>query len=235
MFRTLKCIIVEDEEVDRLVLEHHLKRFENITVVESFDAAEKALPKVTGDIDLIFLDIDLPGISGIEFRKMIQEVPACIFISSHPEYAIDTFELDTLDFITKPLKLERFNYSMQKLFDFFEMREKSDRFDAMIGENHIKMKDGGNTLQIKISDILYLEALKDYTRIITSEKKYCILDSLGNLLLKKDFGNFVRIHRSFAVPKHQIKSKNAQEVELLQKIKLPIGRAYKGNLDFFSL
>lgn len=235
MFRNLKCIIVEDEEVDRLVLQHHLKRFENIIIVESFDSAEKALPKITSDIDLIFLDIDLPGISGIEFRKMIQEVPACIFISSHPEYAIDTFELDTLDFITKPLKLERFNYSMQKLFDFFEMREKSDRFDAMVGENHIKMKDGGNILQIKISDILYLEALKDYARIITSEKKHCILDSIGNLLLKKDFGNFVRIHRSFAIPKHQIKSKNAQEVELSQKIKLPIGRAYKGNLDFFSL
>lgn len=231
----IRCIIIEDEELDRLVLQQHLKKYPNIEIVGSFDSAEKALPYLHLPIDLIILDIDLPGMSGIEFRKLSHKIPACIFLSSHPEYAIDTFELDTLDFITKPLRCDRFQYSMHKLFDFFEIKEKSDSFDALIGDNHIKIKDGCQIFQIKISDILYLEALKDYTRIITSEKKHCILDSLGNLLHKDHFDNFIRIHRSFAVPKHHIRSKNTHEVELVQKIKLPIGRAYKCNLDFFGL
>src|SRR5690606_9216476 len=109
-----------------------------------------------------------------------------------------------------------------------------DYFDALIGENCIKIKEGGNVYQIKVSDILYLEALKDYTRIVTTERKHCILDSLGNILHKSYFDSFVRIHRSYAVPKHLIRSKNTHEVELVEQIKLPIGRAYKDNLSFFE-
>lgn len=234
MKNPIKCIIVEDEELDRLVLQQHLKKYPNIEIVGLFDSAEKALPFINSPIELIILDIDLPGMNGIELRKHIQKIPACIFISSHPEYAIDSFELDTLDFITKPLRAERFQYAMQKLFDFFEMKEKSESFDILVGKNHINIKDGTDIFKIKINDILYLEALKDYTRIITSEKKHCILDSIGNLLQKTDFNTFIRIHRSFAVPKHHIRSKNAHEIELVHNIKLPIGRAYKNNLDFFS-
>lgn len=235
MKSTIRCMIVEDDELDRLVLHQHLKKFENITIIGSYDSAEKAMKDLSLPVDVLFLDIDLPGMNGIEFRKMTQKIPACIFVSSHTEYAIDTFELDTLDFMTKPLKSDRFQHSIQKLFEFFEMKEKSESFDALTGENQIKVKDGNSIFQIKISDILYLEALKDYTRIITSEKKHCILDSIGNLLHKNHFDSFVRIHRSFAVPKHYIRSKNTHEVELVHKIKLPIGRAYKSNLDFFSL
>jgi DNA-binding LytR/AlgR family response regulator len=79
-----------------------------------------------------------------------------------------------------------------------------------------------------------LEALKDYTRVVTSEKRYCILDSIGSMLTKNHFDTFVRIHRSYAVPRHLIRSKSTHEVELVHKVKLPIGRAYKSNLDFFG-
>lgn len=234
MTRSIQCMIIEDDELDRLVLHHHIKQFENITIVGSFDSAEKAIPHLNTPVDLIILDIDLPGMSGIEFRKMTQKIPACIFVSSHPEYAINTFDVDTFDFLTKPLKAERFASSINKLFDFFEMKEKSENFDALIGENNIRIKEGNSISQIKISDILYLEALKDYTRIVTSEKKHCILDSIGNILHKNYFDSFIRIHRSYAVPKHLIRSKNTHEVELVHQIKLPIGRTYKSNLDFFG-
>lgn len=234
MITHIKCMIIDDNELDRLVLHHHLKQYENIEIVASFDSAEKAIPYLDLPIELLFIETELKGMNGMEFRKLAHKIPACIFISSHPEFAIDSFELDTLDFILKPLKTERFQLSMQKLFDFFEMKEKSECFDALLGENSIKIKEGGNICQIKITDILYLEALKDYTRIVTSEKKHCILDSLGNLLHKNYFDSFVRIHRSYAVPKHLIRSKNNHEVELIEHIKLPIGRAYRGNLSFFE-
>ncbi|KMQ69849.1 LytTR family transcriptional regulator [Chryseobacterium sp. FH2] len=234
MISSIRCMIIDDDELDRLVLHHHIKQYENIEIVASFDSIEKAIPYLSIPIDLLFIETKIKGMSGLEFRKLAHKIPACIFISSYPEFAIDTFELDTLDFITKPLKTDRFNYSMQKLFDYFEMKEKCECFDTLLGENSIKIKEGGNIYQVKITDILYLEALKDYTRIITSDKKHCILDSLGNLLHKNYFDSFVRIHRSYAVPRHLIRSKNTHEVELVHQIKLPIGRMYKENLDFFT-
>ncbi|WP_415324948.1 LytR/AlgR family response regulator transcription factor [Chryseobacterium sp. MMS23-Vi53] len=234
MISNIRCIVIDDDELDRLVLLRHLKQYESIEIVASFDSAEKAIPYIDLPIDLLITEANLKGMNGLEFRKLAHKIPACIFISSHSEFAIESFEIDTLDFIPKPLKSERFHFSMQKLFDFFEMKEKSECFDTLLGENSIKIKEGGNIYQVKITDILYLEALKDYTRIVTSEKKHCILDSIGNILHKSHFDSFVRIHKSFAVPRHLIRSKNHHEVELVHQIKLPIGRAYKDNLSFFD-
>jgi two-component system, LytTR family, response regulator LytT len=234
MITNIKCLIIDDDELDRLVLLHYLKQYENIEVIACLDSAEKAIPFLDFSIDLLITETSLEGMNGLEFRKLAHKIPACIFISSYSEFAIETYELNTLDFIMKPLKPERFHQSMQKLFDFFEMKEKCECFDALLGENSIKIKEGCNIYQVKITDILYLEALKDYTRIITPEKKHCILDSIGNILHKTHFDSFIRIHRSFAVPKHLIRSRNNHEVELVHQIKLPIGRAYKENLSFFE-
>ncbi|AZA85079.1 DNA-binding response regulator [Chryseobacterium lactis] len=228
-------MIIDDDELDRLVLQHYIKQYKNIEIVASFDSVEKAIPYLDLSIDLLLTETNLKGISGVEFRRlMAHKIPACIFVSSHPEIAARVFEMNTLDFITKPLTIERFHYSMQKLFDFFEAREKCECYDAMLGENCMKIKEGGNIFQIRKKDILYLEALKDYTRIITLEKNHYILDSLGNLLHKNFFDSFVRIHRSYAVPRHLIRGKNCHEIELINHIKLPIGRTYKNNLSFFS-
>ena len=232
--KKIKCIIVEDQEVDRLMLQHLVKQQDILELVAAVDCAEHAKVFLDESIDLLFLDIDLPGISGIEIRKIYQKIPACIFISSHPEYAIETFELDTLDFISKPLKKERFDYSINKLMDFFSMKEKSDYFDILTGSQFLKIKEGHNVVQIKISDIIYLEALKDYTRLITSQKKHCVLSSIGQILKEQHFSGFVRIHKSYAVPKHLITQKNSYEITVNSIIKLPIGRAYKENLRFFD-
>ena len=233
MISSVRCIIIEDNELDRLVLIQHLKQFSAVTVIGSFSSAEEAVPHLDTPIDLIIMDIELPGMNGIDFRKITRHIPGCIFISSNPQHAADAFEVSASDFLVKPLRSERFSNAMQRLFTFFEMKEKSENFDALTGESVIRIKEGGVISQIKISDVIYLEALKDYTLIITLEKKYCILDSIGSMLQKKDFGSFVRIHRSFAVPRHLIRMKNTNEVELVRQIRLPIGRAYKNNLDFF--
>ncbi|WP_172281933.1 LytR/AlgR family response regulator transcription factor [Chryseobacterium sp. LAM-KRS1] len=235
MIANIKCMIIDDDELDRLVLQHHINQYDNIEIVASFDSAEKAIPYLDLPVDVLFIETKLPGMSGIEFCKLAYKIPICIFMSSHCEFAAEAFELDILDFIKKPLKTDRIHHSLQKLLDFLEMKEKSECLDILLGENTIKIKEGSTILQIKITDILYLEALKDYTRIVTSEKKHCILDSLGNLLHQNHFDSFVRIHRSYAVPKYLIRSKTSHEVELTHKIKLPIGRSYKDNLAFFNM
>ncbi|QIY85009.1 two component transcriptional regulator, LytTR family [Epilithonimonas bovis DSM 19482] len=232
--KKIRCIIVEDQEIDRLMLQHLVKQQDILELVAAVDSAENAKALINDTVDLLFLDIDLPDCSGIEMRKMYQHVPACIFISSHPEYAVETFELDTLDFISKPLKKERFDYSVNKLADFFSMKEKSEYFDILTGSQFLNIKEGHETVQIKISDIIYLEALKDYTRLITAQKKHCVLSSIGQILKDRHFSTFVRIHKSYAVPKHLITRKNSYEVMISHNnISLPIGRAFKENLNFF--
>jgi DNA-binding LytR/AlgR family response regulator len=232
--KKIRCIIVEDQEIDRLMLQHLVKQQDILELVAAVDSAENAKALINDTVDLLFLDIDLPDCSGIEMRKMYQHVPACIFISSHPEYAVETFELDTLDFIAKPLKKERFDYSVNKLADFFSMKEKSEYFDILTGSQFLNIKEGHETVQIKISDIIYLEALKDYTRLITAQKKHCVLSSIGQILKDRHFSTFVRIHKSYAVPKHLITRKNSYEVMISHNnISLPIGRAFKENLNFF--
>lgn len=232
--KKIRCIIVEDQEIDRLMLQHLVKQQDILELVAAVDSAENVKALINDTVDLLFLDIDLPDCSGIEMRKMYQHVPACIFISSHPEYAVETFELDTLDFISKPLKKERFDYSVNKLADFFSMKEKSEYFDILTGSQFLNIKEGHETVQIKISDIIYLEALKDYTRLITAQKKHCVLSSIGQILKDRHFSTFVRIHKSYAVPKHLITRKNSYEVMISHNnISLPIGRAFKDNLNFF--
>ena len=203
--------MIEDVEVDRLMLQHLIKQQTILELIAAVDSAENAKLFLDDSIDLLFLDIDLPAKSGIEIRKNYPKIPACIFVSSHPEYAIETFELDTLDFISKPLKKERFDYSVHKLIDFFSMKEKSEYFDILSGSQFLKIKEGHNVVQIKISDIIYLEALKDYTRLITAQKKHCVLSSIGQILKENHFCNFVRIHKSYAVPKHLITKKTVMK------------------------
>lgn len=126
MITNIKCMVIDDNELDRLVLHHCINQYDNIEIVASFDSAEKAIPYLELPIDVLFIETHLPGISGIEFIKLAHKIPICIFISSHCEFAVEAFELDTLDFIKKPLKSERFHQSMLKLFDFLEMKEKSE-------------------------------------------------------------------------------------------------------------
>lgn len=228
----LKCIIVDDDEIDRLTVLSFAKRFEHLTIVGAYERAEEALVAIENEkIDILFLDIDMPGLSGVELRKRALEIPACIFITSHPEYAVESFELDTLDFIVKPLKFERFAQTMRRIEEFLEIKHKAQLFESSIGGDVIYIKEGHEQTKVKLHDILYLEALKDYTLIITSKKRHCVLSSIGMLLKEDHFQSFIRIHRSFAVQKQFIEKINPQEVLLNNGAMIPVGRSFKENIN----
>jgi len=229
----LNCIIVDDNEIDRLTVLSFAKRFPNLTIIGSFaDSTEALLAIENNKIDILFLDIDMPGISGVELRKKANQVPACIFITSHPEFAVESFELDTLDFIVKPLKFDRFEQTIRRITDFFDIKNKATLFESSIGGDVIYIKEGHEQTKVKLHEILYLEALKDYTLIITPQKRHCVLSSIGTLLKENHFQSFIRIHRSFAVQKQFIQKINTQEIILNNNISIPIGRSYKDNLNF---
>jgi two-component system LytT family response regulator len=229
------CIIIDDDEIDRLTVVSFAKKFPSLEILGVFEDAEEALPFIEKEkVDILFLDIDMPVLSGIEFRKKALEIPVCIFITAHPEHAVESFEIETLDFIVKPLKLDRFAQTVSRIEEFMEVKLKASLFEASIGGDTIYIKEGHEQTKVKLHEILYLEALKDYTLIITDKKRHCVLSSIGNLLKEDHFQSFIRIHRSFAVQKQFIQKINSTEILLNNNITIPVGRSYKENLNLFS-
>ncbi|SHM69475.1 LytR/AlgR family response regulator transcription factor [Flavobacterium chilense] len=228
------CIIIDDDEIDRLTVLSFAKKFPILDILGVFESAEEALPFIEKEkVDILFLDIDMPGLSGIEFRKKTLEIPVCIFITAHPEHAVESFEIETLDFIVKPLKLDRFAQTVSRIEEFMEIKLKASLFEASIGGDTIYIKEGHEQTKVKLHEILYLEALKDYTLVITDKKRHCVLSSIGNLLKEDHFRSFIRIHRSFAVQKQFIQKINSTEIILNNNITIPVGRSYKENLNLF--
>jgi two-component system, LytTR family, response regulator len=227
------CIIVDDEDIDRLMILSFAKRFPNLHICGTFQSSQDALAFLeTASVDILFLDIDMPGTNGLEFRKKTLEIPVCIYITGHDEYAVASFELETLDFIVKPIKFDRFEKAMLRVEQFMEMKHKATLFEMSFGNDTITIKEGTEQIKIKLFDILYLEALKDYTFIVTSKKKHCIWSNIGTTLKQDLFRNFIRIHRSYAVQKQFVANKTATKIFLNNGVEIPIGRSYKDNLDF---
>jgi two-component system LytT family response regulator len=225
------CIIIDDDEIDRLTVVSYAKRFPLLKIIGVFSKAEDALPLIEeGIVDILFLDIDMPNLNGFDFRKNAMNVPVCIYITSHPEHAVESFELDTLDFIVKPIKLERFTQTISRIEDYLELKEKAQLFETSIGGDVIYIKEGYQQTKIKLHEILYLEALKDYTKIVTQTKKHCVLTSLGNLLRDPNFNSFIRVHRSFAVQNKYISTKKTNEIVLHNGTLIPVGRSYRENI-----
>jgi two-component system, LytTR family, response regulator len=226
------CIIVDDNELDRLTLVSYVRRYPIIQIAGVFESAAQALVYTQKNEvpDVLFLDIDMPGMNGLELRKQLGQIPACIFVTSHPEFALEGFETAALDYIVKPLKGDRFAKAMERLDRFLEIHHKAELLDYTLGENTLFIKDGHHHIKLQLHEIIYLEALKDYTGIITPKKKYCVLTPLGNLLKEKAFQTFVRIHRSYAIQKHFIKEISAREI-MVNEVLLPIGRSYKESVE----
>ncbi|MEO7978659.1 LytTR family DNA-binding domain-containing protein [Flavobacterium sp.] len=232
MMKKYTCIIVDDDEIDRLTVLSFAKKFPVLDILGVFESAEEALLIIEKEkIDILFLDIDMPGLNGIEFRKNALEIPVCIFITAHPEHAVESFQIETLDFIVKPLKLDRFSQTMSRIEEFMEIKLKASLFEASIGGDTIYIKEGHEQTKVKLHEILYLEALKDYTLVITDKKRHCVLSSIGNLLKEDHFQSFIRIHRSYAVQKQFIQKINSTEILLNNNITIPVGRSYKDNLN----
>jgi two-component system, LytTR family, response regulator len=227
-----KCIIVDDEDVDRLMVLSFAKRYTNLEVCGTFRSANEALAFLENQtVDILFLDIDMPGTNGLELRKKVSEIPVCIYITGHSEHAAESFELETLDFIVKPLKFDRFEKAMQRVEQFMEMKQKASLFEMSFAADVVVIKEGSEQTRIKVSDILYLEALKDYTLLVTSKKKHCVWANIGTTLKQEMFQSFIRIHRSFAIQKQFIEHKTAVKIFLNNGTEIPVGRSYKDNLN----
>jgi DNA-binding LytR/AlgR family response regulator len=227
MDRVYRCFIVDDNELDQLSLRSQIRRYPFLSIAGVFDSAEKALAvKRSEHPDVLFLDIDLPECNGLDLRRQLGHIPACVFVTSYPEYAVESFDVATLDFLVKPMRTERFAQAMTRLQAFLTLQAKASLLDHTLGSEAIYIKDGTEHVKLVMHELLYLEALKDYTCIVTQFKRHYVLTALGNLLKEPLFQSFVRVHRSYAVQKHYVDKVTSKEV-WVQEHSLPIGRTYK--------
>jgi two-component system, LytTR family, response regulator len=228
----ITCFVVDDDDIDRLTTLSFLKEYPQMEIAGDYTAPEKALHDAQIKMpDVLFLDIDMPGMSGLELRQQLKQVPACVFVTAYPDYAVESFEVAALDFLVKPFSGKRFAITMERLQEFISIRHKSDLLNHTLGADTIFIKDGNHQVKLQLHEIIYLEALKDYTRIITPHHKYTVLSPLGSLIREKAFSSFIRIHRSYAVQKNYIKNISSGELTLENGITLPIGRSFKITLQ----
>jgi two-component system LytT family response regulator len=216
---SLSCLIADDDEIDRLTVTAHLRKYPFIAIDGVYERAENALEHLEQQpVDVLFLDIDMPGLSGLELRARFMEIPVCIFITAYPDYAVEAFEAAAFDFLIKPIVGERFDRSIQRVREYFDTRQKADLFEHSLGNDTIFIKEGHEKTKVRLHDILYLEALRDYTTIVTPQKKYHVLTTLGNLLNENEF------------QRHYVRKLDTRNV-YLDNVSLPLGKAYKTQIE----
>lgn len=229
----LKYIIVDDDEIDRAAVELEAVKFPFLQKIASCSNPVEALEIISSSKpDVIFLDIEMPGITGIDFlRKKIIENALPVLITSHPEFALEGFELEAFDYLLKPVSSERFATCAFRLCDFFQMRTKAYAFDTEQENNFIIIKQGYDKYKVAIGDILYLEAMKDYTKIVMNAQQYLVLSTLNRIIEKLPEDKFARIHRSYVVNKNKVEAFGKNKVKI-HSTELPIGKLYRHVLNF---
>jgi DNA-binding LytR/AlgR family response regulator len=225
------CILVDDDEIARLGLTYYINKVGVFDLVHVFSSAVDALAFLEHQsVDVLFLDIDMPELNGFDLRRQVMHIPVCVFVSAYPAYALESFDLDALDFMQKPIKSDRFVQAVTKIERYLDLHKKAEQFDLYFIGDHIVIKDKQGQIKVKLYDVLYLEAYKNYTQIVTQERQYSVLGSFSSLLENQQFSSFVRIHKSFAVNMYKVKKIASQQIVLENDQCVPIGRSYKDNL-----
>src|SRR6185369_8890612 len=219
-----KCLIIDDEPLAQNIIENYLKEFSFIELVAKCENALNALEWMKKqEIDLIFLDISMPFISGIEFIKTLQHPPQIILTTAHKEFAIESYELNVLDYLLKPISFERFLKAINKLnIDTSEI-VKPGIIDTK-NDSFIYVKSEKKNVKILLKDILFIESLKDYIKIHTIDKTIMTQVPISAIEQRLP-DNFLRIHRSFIVAKDKITAYTQHDLEI-GKFQIPIGRNY---------
>jgi DNA-binding LytR/AlgR family response regulator/signal transduction histidine kinase len=228
---TLKYLIVEDDDIDRLSVETEADKFPFLKRIASCSHALEAMELITEcHPDVLFLDIEMPGINGMQLVKMLAGssiIP--VFITSHPEFAIESFEIEAFDYLLKPLTADRFARCSRRLHDFCRLRSQAFAFSKEQETGSIIIKQGHEKCKLRIQDILFLEAMKDYTRIMTVDKQYLVLTTLSDMQERLPSEKFVRIHRSYIVHTDKVTAVKSNKVFVASN-ELPVGKLYKNSL-----
>lgn len=230
MSKLINCIIVDDEHIAREILATHLQKIDIINVYKSCKNATEAFNAISSEkIDLVFLDINMPEISGLAFAKSINKDIKVIFTTAYREYAVDGFDLQAVDYLLKPISFERLLQAINKFTNenvqistepIVETHEKTD---------FIFVRADRKMVKINFSEINYIESLSDYIQINLIDKTITTRETISNIEAKLAQHQFLRIHRSFIISINKIELFTNEFVEIRNKA-IPISRTYKNNV-----
>lgn len=219
-------IIIDDEPLAIDVLVHYLKRFPEFEIVKTFTNPVEAF-KFLNDttIDLVFTDIAMPQISGTELVKLTQNKTQFVMVTSFSEYAIESFELNVVDYLLKPVSFERFSKTIER----FKESKQMHNFSTTDSIASFYIKEGDEFVKVLVEDIDYIEGMKDYAKIVCGKNYYLALKTLKSIEEKLQPFNFIRVHKSFIVPLKKISQYNSKSI-LINTHEVPVGSSYRHKL-----
>ncbi|TYA71595.1 LytR/AlgR family response regulator transcription factor [Seonamhaeicola marinus] len=224
----IKCIIIDDEPLAISLIETHLAKIPNMEVIAKCNNAIEAFSVLKSQqVDLMFLDIQMPLLTGMEFLKSLNNSPKVILTTAYREYAIESYEFDVVDYLLKPIAFDRFFKAINKFFKTIELKENSKKTETpeSNNKNFIVINVNKKLHKVLFSEILYAESLKDYVQVHTKDKSISTKFKISDFE-KKLPNNFLRIHRSYIVNIDKITAFTAHDIEI-DTIEIPIGISYK--------
>ncbi len=220
-----RCLIVDDEPLAINVIKHYLQKFDGYELIATFNNAIDTLSFLqSNSVDVIFLDINMPILDGLTFIKSLHKKPLIIITSAHEEFAIETYELEVLDYLVKPIAFPRFVKALNRI-DKAMHNQKSQAYDQNERPYLFVKIDKKKMKKIYLDELLVIECLKDYLKIITPSKNYIIHQTLANFTEQLPPDKFIRIHRSFTVSIDKIDTIEGNSIEIGGK-RYIIGRTY---------
>lgn len=223
----IKCVIIDDEPLAIKVVENHLKEFQNFEVINTFNSPIDALPLMEkGEIDVLFLDINMPKMNGLDFAEIVNSKTNVVITTAYREYAVESFDLNVLDYLVKPIPFNRFLKTINKITQqTFSYKEGNQKDEGAKNDSFIFLKVDKKLVKIKFETILYIESLKDYIKVFTTTDNYLIHKSLTSITEELPESNFIRIHRSYTIAIDKVKSVEGNLLEV-GTTRIPIGRKY---------
>jgi two-component system, LytTR family, response regulator LytT len=227
----IKVLLVDDEYLALNLLEGYISQVPQLELVAKVKTPMEAIDILQQhSVDLLFLDIQMPILSGNHFLRSLQRAPITIFTTAFSEHAVEAFELGAIDYLLKPFSFERFIQAVNKAISAIAQRETSPaRPDSERLNNFLIAKADGKTYKIAFEDILFIEGLKEYVKIVTSHKTYITLETFKNLELILPSPEFLRVHKSFMVSKNKVQALNGGMLEI-GKASIPLSREKKDEL-----
>ena len=212
---TIKCIVIDDEELARALLKSYIDKVDFLELIADFENPIDAIQLLKGfDIDIIFLDIQMPELKGTEFAKMINSETRVIFTTAYSEYALEGYELNALDYLLKPIAFERFLQAVNKY------KQEETAID-----DSITVKSGYDLHKLKYNDILYVESDSEYVNFYTADKKIMSYQTLKSLEKTLPTSTFMRVHRSYIVNKQKVSALKGRDL-LIANVKIPVSDSY---------
>ena len=230
----ISCIIVEDERLAQDVIISHLQKAGQIKLVGVYrNAPEAAAALEKQDVDLMFLDIQLPGMTGLNFLRSLSNPPLVVFTTAYPEYALESYEFNVIDYLLKPISYERFSKTINKIIDGNIYKNTTTEIKPF-QRDHLFIRANSKFIRVAFSEIIYIEGMKDYLKIHTTEHIIVTHQTMGEMENVLPSGQFIRIHKSYVVGVVHIKAVFGNSVDM-GKTLLPIGLNYKeGVMKFIA-